>query len=83
MNGMRKGKGIMTYPDGTTYNGEWEDNKRHGQGIYTYRNGDYYDGEWKEGRKHGKGRYVFVGQGIMYDGRFTWCMLRYMIPLNE
>lgn len=59
----------MTYPDGTVYNGEWEENKRHGQGVYTYKNGDFYDGSWKEGHKHGKGRYIFANKGIMYDGK--------------
>jgi len=59
----------MTCPDGSVYNGEWEDGKRHGQGIYRYINGDYYDGEWKDGRKHGKGFYLFANQGIMYDGK--------------
>lgn len=59
----------MTYPDGTVYTGEWDDNRRHGQGIYVYKNGDFYDGEWKEGRKHGTGRYVFANKGIMYDGK--------------
>ncbi len=44
-----------TYPDGTTYTGEWEDNKRHGYGIWTRPDGMQYEGEWENDKPHGRG----------------------------
>ena len=33
---QRNGKGVYTYANGDTYNGEWCDNLRHGQGTYQF-----------------------------------------------
>ena len=52
---MRNGYGVMTYQDrgkyeeGSTYEGEWLDDKRHGQGIMIYSNdGRRLKGEFKD-----------------------------------
>eukprot|EP00899_Mesostigma_viride_P006515 jgi/Mesvir1/15865/Mv03411-RA.1 len=49
----------MKYPDGSRYEGQWENGKRHGQGMYTFPNGDIYDGGWLLDKKSGPGTYVF------------------------
>ena len=33
---QRNGRGVYTYANGDTYNGEWCDNLRHGQGTYQF-----------------------------------------------
>ncbi len=35
----------MTYPDGSTYIGNWLNDVYHGQGKLIQPNGDYYDGK--------------------------------------
>ena len=51
MQGLRSGKGKMTYSDDSVYEGEWAAGKRSGSGVYTYANGDKYRGEWADDLK--------------------------------
>ena len=44
----KHGYGVMTYPDGATYDGLWVDDKKHGPGKYTSADGKVLEGEWKE-----------------------------------
>ena len=37
--GMRPGKGVIKYPDGAMYDGEWKDDLRDGYGKYIYADG--------------------------------------------
>ena len=81
---LRKfGMGIMTFPDGRKYIGEYKNGKRHGLGTISYvkgeRKGEKYIGEFKEGkmwsiRKYNvDGKYVgeykngLVWNGIVYE----------------
>jgi len=41
---QRDGKGTCTYPDGSTYEGEWRLDRHEGQGTLTYANGSIYCG---------------------------------------
>jgi hypothetical protein len=38
------GQNIYTFPDGTTYVGEWKNGKPNGQGVYTWVDGKQYIG---------------------------------------
>ena len=46
--------GIMTFPDGRKYVGQWKDGKEHGLGALSYvmgeRKGEKYEGEFKDGK---------------------------------
>ncbi len=44
-----------TYPDGSKYEGQWQDEKRHGQGVWIKPDGTKYAGEWKEDKPDGHG----------------------------
>ena len=39
----------MTFPDGTTYVGEWRDGFMNGQGTFTNADGTVKTGSWKDG----------------------------------
>ena len=55
--GLRHGFGMFIYFDGTTYEGNYEDDmKKHGK--ETYYDGSYYDGEWKNDLANGHGEFV-------------------------
>jgi radial spoke head protein 1 len=60
----RHGRGIFHYPDGSKYDGEWNENIREGYGTYTYPNNDTYVGEWKNHKRDGKGTYTYATTSI-------------------
>lgn len=45
--GELNGKGILTRPDGTRYEGYFVHGKREGQGTQVFSDGSRYDGAWK------------------------------------
>ena len=78
-NKQPNGLGIMTFPDGKKYLGQWKDGKKHGNGTLTHPNGIKFVGEWEEGKMWNVIKYdaegKFVGEildgkvwnGIVYD----------------
>ena len=70
--GIPNGVGILDYPDGDFYLGEWKNGQFHGQGTFTYTNGMKYEGEWKNGKPNGKGTETYSNGdkflGEMKDG---------------
>ena len=69
-NGYPHGKGVMTYNNGTKYDGEFFENKINGKGKYTYANGDFYEGDFVNGIRTGKGKYIYA-TGNVYEGDFV------------
>ena len=72
--GKSKINGLLyTWKNGSTYVGEWKDDKKNGQGKYIYGKGngegDKYEGEWKDDKKHGKGKYIW-SNGDKFVGEF-------------
>ncbi len=62
-------EGSFTFPDGSKYEGEFQNGQQNGQGTMTYANGDRYEGEWQNGLKHGQGT-LTIANGDVYTGRF-------------
>ena len=56
----KDGKGMFAYPDGSKYEGEFQNSKPHGEGVLTYANEDFYFGEFKNGLKEGKGTFHYA-----------------------
>ena len=44
-NDLPDGKGVMTYKDGSSYDGEWKKGKRYGKGKFIWPNGQIYIGK--------------------------------------
>jgi hypothetical protein len=59
----------LTYPDGSSYEGEMLDGKEHGKGRRVYSNGSWFAGEWQHGLRHGWG--VSQTGGERYEGQWT------------
>lgn len=71
-NNMYNGRGRMIIQNslklnGSTYDGEWIDNKKNGFGIITYTNGNRYEGEWNYDKINGKGKMTY-NNGDIYEG---------------
>ena len=61
---FRKGKfsgekGVMHYPDGSIYAGDWRASLQEGHGRMTDADGTSYVGAWHKGRRHGNGEVTF------------------------
>ncbi len=44
------GRVILTFPDGSTYDGEWANGFMNGQGTFTWVDGKQKSGIWKNGK---------------------------------
>jgi len=67
--GVRVGRGLMKYTDGSSYDGDWKDDKRHGSGKLQSTVG-VYEGDWKADCREGKGVMKFTN-GDVYDGHWS------------
>lgn len=69
VDGKRQGTGKYVWKDGTTYEGNWNNNVMEGNGKLTTPDGDIYEGNFENGKKNGKGKYNF-SNGDIYEGEF-------------
>lgn len=75
VNGVRQGRGTMTFSNHDIYDGEWKDGKMHGNGIYRFWNmkenryTQVYEGTFSDGKRNGIGKMKFSNHDI-YEG--TW-----------
>lgn len=61
---MINGTGILTYPDGRTYSGEFYNEAKHGKGTFTWpatetQQARSYTGEYYNNMRQGNGLYVW------------------------
>ena len=69
MEHIPNGRGKYISPNGTIYEGDWNDGVRHGRGKQIWSDGSVYDGEWKDHQRHGRGRQNW-SNGSVYDGEW-------------
>lgn len=67
--GKKHGRGLLTYSDGSSYDGEWKDGVMEGQGTFCYKNGDVYSGCFVNNKPHGRGLMMYKNENI-YDGEW-------------
>lgn len=51
----KNGAGVIAYPDGSKYEGNFKNKKYNGDGTFYFANGDKYVGQFSENFPHGKG----------------------------
>lgn len=69
--GQRHGQGVMAYPNGCHYSGEFMNDKRQGFGECHYPNGCVYTGFWLDGMRHGLGKMVYADRAEVYEGEWA------------
>lgn len=67
--GKMEGRGVLTYPSGRVYVGEFKNNAPDGVAHERYENGDTYSGQFSRGLKSGVGTYRYAN-GQVYEGHF-------------
>lgn len=64
--GRIEGRGIMTWPNGDRYEGDWKKGLMDGEGTYTYAAAGYsYTGHWVKGYIKGHGTFRFNNGNVM------------------
>ena len=67
--GLRHGKGVQNWPDGSKYEGYWENDMANGRGRLIHADGDVYEGQWVNDKAHGNGVYIHM-DGAQYVGEW-------------
>jgi hypothetical protein len=67
--GLRSGRGIQIWPDGSKYEGYWNNDMANGKGRLIHADGDVYEGDWVNDKAHGYGVYTHM-DGAMYTGQW-------------
>ncbi|XP_051872178.1 alsin isoform X4 [Pristis pectinata] len=72
--GKPHGKGVLRWPDGRSYSGDFKNGLEDGYGelivpCKALKKNDHYQGHWKEGKMHGHGIYKYA-TGEVYEGSF-------------
>jgi hypothetical protein len=67
--GRKHGKGIYTWHDGSTYEGDFKNDARNGNGLFHWNNGENYKGDYLEDERTGQGLYRWP-DGSYYEGSF-------------
>ncbi|XP_058782056.1 phosphatidylinositol 4-phosphate 5-kinase 4-like [Vicia villosa] len=65
--GKITGKGLLIWPSGTNYVGNFDKNCLHDNGTYTWKDGSVYIGNWKNNKADGKGIMKWAN-GDVFDG---------------
>ena len=69
LNGVRDGKGTMTYAEqGTKYEGKWKNNLKEGIGKMTFGTEGEYTGHFVAGQRSGEGVYKYLKTKDLYSG---------------
>lgn len=69
-NGVKYGKGKITWDSGNVYEGDFVYGQPHGKGTLNWANGDVYVGDFTDGEITGKGTISLAESGSVYTGDF-------------
>jgi len=68
-NGKKQGKGLYKWHDGSSYEGDFDNDLRHGNGFFRWANGETYKGDYLKDARTGHGIYKWP-DGSSYDGSY-------------
>ena len=68
-NDLPHGSGVLVYPSGVTYAGQFQEGKLSGEGTWTHPSGSIYEGEWKNNLYHGWGTLI-IPNTLSFEGEF-------------
>ncbi len=66
----KQGQGYLVFPDGSTYRGNFKNDKIEGEGVFHWEHkGHTYEGNWKDGRLEGEGNFTHA-DGTEFSSTF-------------
>ena len=63
-------RGIVLFPNGDSYEGEWKGDKMKGNGTYKFKSGSVYTGDFEKSLRHGLGTMTY-SNGDIYSGEWV------------
>jgi len=66
----RNGHVVVTYPNNSTYRGQFKDGKRHGRGTLIDAQGTKHEGEWRCDKRQGRGTEIYT-DGTRFTGSYV------------
>ncbi len=69
-NGVKQGRGVLKFSDGSEYDGEFINNKMTGKGKKKWADNRVYEGDWFEGKMEGAGTFTWE-DGKRYVGSYN------------
>ena len=68
INNQKHGRGILKWPNGLTYYGQFKLDKACGKGKIVFKSGEEYEGDWLENRADGFG--IYQSKEVKYEGKW-------------
>lgn len=65
--GLRNGRGLHKWDNGTIYEGAFFEDAPHGQGVYTMQDGNRHSGGWEQGARRGIGVFTSHTGAVSYS----------------
>ena len=64
---QKHGRGILKWPEGPTYYGQFKNDKASGKGRLIFKEGEEYFGDWDDNKANGLGKYK--SKEVIYEGK--------------
>ena len=65
---QKHGRGILKWPEGPTYYGQFKNDKASGKGRLIFKEGEEYFGDWEDNKANGFGKYK--SKEVIYEGKW-------------
>ena len=65
---QKHGRGILKWPDGPTYYGQFRNDKASGKGRLIFKQGEEYEGDWVDNKANGFG--IYKSKEVKYEGKW-------------
>ena len=67
-NNQKHGRGILKWPQGLTYYGQFKMDNINGKGKLITKNGEIYEGDWVDNKANGYG--IYQSKDVRYEGKW-------------
>ena len=65
---QKHGRGILKFPEGPTYYGQFRMDKANGKGRLIFKDGEEYEGDWENNKTNGFG--IYKSKDVTYEGKW-------------
>ena len=67
-NNQKHGRGILKFNNGSTYYGQFKNDKAYGKGKLIFKDLEEYEGDWEDNKANGYG--IYKSNDVIYEGKW-------------